>query len=202
MADSGNRIRERPTRGAAGLGEEVGVNDRLGRLETLANGSQLCPDSFLAHRLEPKLTANVLIPDEEGTMDTTATGAQLQPDDAAQIRATIEPWTKACLDRDWDALLAMCTEDIVISGPGGPKVSGDAVRPWLENYPVMKTMAFDFDRMEISGDLAVANGSGSMMIEVEGQEASMVFDFTDVLRKQHGTWLYSSVVFNSKDAPA
>ena len=135
-------------------------------------------------------------------MDTTATGAQLQPDDAAQIRAMIEPWAKACLDRDWDALLALCTEDIVISGPGGPKVTGDAVRAWLENYPVMKTMAFDFDRMEISGDLAVANGSGNMTIEVEGQEDSVAFDFTDVFRKEHGTWLYSSVVFNSKGAPA
>ena len=136
-------------------------------------------------------------------MDTTGTGAQQQPDDAAQFRATIEPWTKACVDRDWDALLAMCTEDIVISGPGDPKVTGDAVRPWLENYPVIKTMAFDYDRMEISGDLAAANGSGSMTIEVEGQEDSMDFDFIDVFRKdRHGTWLFSSIVFNSKDAPA
>ena len=136
-------------------------------------------------------------------MDTTATGTQMQPDAAAQIRATIAPWCQACLDRDWDALLAMCTEDIVISGPGEPKVTGDAVRPWLEDYPVMKTMAFDFDRMEISGDLAIANGSGSMTIEGEGGDVSMEFDFTDVFRKdQHGTWLYSSITFNSKDAPA
>ena len=136
-------------------------------------------------------------------MDTAATGAQLQPDDAAQIKATIARWTKACLDRDWDSLLAMCTEDIVFSGPGDPKVTGDAVRPWLENYPVMTAMTFDFDRIEVSGDLAAANGSGSMTIEVEGQEVSSDFDFTDVFRKdRHGTWLYSSVTFNSKDAPA
>ncbi len=137
-------------------------------------------------------------------MDTTDTGAQLQPDDDAQIRATIEPWTKACLDRDWDALLAMCTEDIVFSAPGEPKVTGTAaVRTWLEDYPVMKTLDFDFDRMEISGDLAVANGSGSMTIKVEGQEDTMIFDFTDTLRKnRHGTWLYSSVTYNAKAAPA
>ncbi len=31
----------------------------------------------------------------------------------------------------------------------------------------------------------------------------MAFDFTDVFRKdKHGTWLYSSVIFNSMDAPA
>ena len=136
-------------------------------------------------------------------MDTTDTGAQLQPDDDAQIRATIEPWTKACVDRDWDALLAMCTEDIVFSGPGEPKVTGDAVRPWLENYPVIKAFTFDFDRIEVSGDLAAANGSGSMLLEVEGQEVTSNFDFTDVLRKdQSGTWLYSSVIFNMNEEPA
>lgn len=136
-------------------------------------------------------------------MDTTDTGAQLQPDDAAQIRATIAPYTQACLDRDWDALLAMCTEDIVFSGPGEPKVTGDAVRPWLENYPVIKAFTFDFDRIEVSGDLAAANGSGSMLLEVEGQEVTSEIDFTDVFRKdQRGTWLYSSVTYNSNEAPA
>ena len=68
-------------------------------------------------------------------MDITATGAQQQPDDTAQIRAIIAPWRQACPDRGWDALLAMGTEDIVISGPGDPSVTGDTVRPWLENYP-------------------------------------------------------------------
>ena len=136
-------------------------------------------------------------------MDTTATGAQPQQDDAAQIRATIEPWRQACVDRDWDALLAMCTQDIEISGPGDPKVSGDNVRTWLENYPIIKTMAFDFDRIEVSGDLAAASGSGSMLLEADGQEATETFDFIDVFRKnESGTWLYSAINFNSKDAPA
>jgi ketosteroid isomerase-like protein len=97
----------------------------------------------------------------------------------------------------------MCTEDIVFSGPGEPKVTGsDAVRRWLEDFPIQKAMTVEFDRIEVSGDLAIANGSGSMTIEVEGQESSMDFDFTDAFRKnQQGTWLYSSVIFNSKDAP-
>jgi ketosteroid isomerase-like protein len=136
-------------------------------------------------------------------MDTTASGAQLQPDDAAQIRATIAPWRQACLDRDWDSLLAMCTEDIVFSGPGEPKVSGDAVRTWLENYPIIKTMEFDFERLEISGDLAAAHGSGSMLLEVDGEEVPERIDFIDVFRKgQDGTWRYSSLNFNSKIVPA
>ncbi len=57
--------------------------------------------------------------------------------------------------------------------------------------------------VEVSGDLAAASGSGSMLLEVEGQEVTETFDFTDVFRKdEQGTWLYSSVNFNSKDAPA
>ncbi len=136
-------------------------------------------------------------------MDTTGTGAQQQQDDAAQIRATIALFIQSCLARDWDAFLEMCTEDIVISGPGEPKVSGDAVRPWLEDYPIMKAMAFDFDRIEVSGDLAIANGSGSDILELEGQEVAGSFDFTDVFRKdQGGTWLYSSITFNRNDEPA
>ena len=136
-------------------------------------------------------------------MDNTGTGAQLQPDDAAQIRATIGPWNQACLDRNWDALLAMCTEDLVISGPGDPKVTGDAVRTWLENYPIIMTMTVAFDRIEISGDLATASGSGTMLLEVEGQEVTETFDFIDVFRKdESGAWLYSAINFNSKDAPA
>ncbi len=136
-------------------------------------------------------------------MDITSTGAQPQPDDTAQIRATIAPWVQACLDRDWDSLLAMCTEDIVFSPPGELKVTGEAVRPWLEDYPPIKAMAFDFDRIEVSGDLAASNGSGSMIIEVEGQEATVNFDFTDVFRKDlDGVFRYSSVIYNTKDAPA
>jgi ketosteroid isomerase-like protein len=133
-------------------------------------------------------------------MDTTGTGAQKQQDDAAQIRATIGPWNQACLDRDWDALLAMCTEDIVFSGPGQPKVTGDALRLWLEDYPVMKAMTFDFDRIEVSGDFAVASGSGNDILELEGQEVAWSFEFTDVFRKdQSGTWLYSWVTFNRNE---
>ena len=130
-------------------------------------------------------------------MDTTGTGAQQQPDDAAQIRATIAPFTQACLDRDWDALLALCTEDIVFSAPGGPKVTGDAIRPWLESYPVIKAFTYDFDRLEVSGDLAVGSGSGSDLLEVDGLEVAGSVEFTDVFRKdQSGTWLYSWVAFN------
>jgi ketosteroid isomerase-like protein len=96
----------------------------------------------------------------------------------------------------------MCTEDVVFSGPGGPRVSGEALRTRLDNFPVQTSMTFDFDRIEVGGDLAAVYGSGIMTLQVEEDEVPMYFDFVDILRKdQSGNWLYSSVIFNDKDVP-
>ena len=102
-------------------------------------------------------------------MDTTATGAQLQPDDDAAIRALIDPWRQSAIDRDWDAMLAMCTYEVVFSPPGEPKVSGAQLRPWLEAYPIIKEFNLGFDKIEVSGGLAIGVGWGKMTVEIEGQ---------------------------------
>jgi ketosteroid isomerase-like protein len=41
-------------------------------------------------------------------------------DATAAIRATVVPWTKAALDRNWDAMISMCTNDVVFAPPGEP----------------------------------------------------------------------------------
>lgn len=134
-------------------------------------------------------------------MDTTATGAQQQPDDTAAIRALIEPWSRSAIDRDWDAMLAMCTYDIVFSPPGEPKVSGTALRPWLEAYPIIKEFNWGFDEIEVSGDLAVGVGWGEMTVEIEGQEASTTIKLADALhRGEDGTWRFSHVIWNENEA--
>lgn len=134
-------------------------------------------------------------------MDTTATGAQLQPDDAAQIRGFVAPWTQAGLDRDWDAMLAMCTDDIVFSPPGEPKVSGAEVRPWLEAYPIIKQFIWGFDEIEVSGDLAVGVGWGKMTVEIEGQEASINIKLADTFRRgDDGSWRFSHLIWNENEA--
>jgi len=129
-------------------------------------------------------------------METTSSDTS-HADDVAQIRSTIEPWNRCCLERDWGSLLAMCTEDILFSGPGGEKVVGDAVRAWLDAFPVQTHLEWDFDRLEVSGNLATGSGSGRMTLEVEGQATTLSFDFCDVFRKgEDGQWRYSSVIFN------
>ena len=133
-------------------------------------------------------------------MDTAATGAQLQPDAAATIRGFVAPWTQACLDRNWDALLTMCTDDVVFSPPGEPKVSGAGVRTWLEAFPVIKEFNWDFDDINVSGDLAVGVGWGKMDVEVEGQDASMAIKFADVFRRgDDGSWRFVHVIWNENE---
>src|SRR5262245_41217036 len=121
---------------------------------------------------------------------------------AADIRATIPPWRQACLDRNWDALLSMCTDDVVFAPPGELQVSAPKVRAWLDAFPVMKAFEFKFDRVEVSGDLATATGGGTWTLDVAGKTVSANFKFADVLRKgSDGKWRYAHVIWNS-DTPS
>jgi ketosteroid isomerase-like protein len=122
-------------------------------------------------------------------------------DDASAIRGTIAPWCKAALDRNWEALLTMCTSDVVFAPPGEPSVSGNKVRPWLEAFPVMKEFNFGFDRIDVSRDLATGVGHGAWTLDINGQDVSATFKFADVFRRgPQGTWCYAHVIWNL-DAP-
>ena len=123
-------------------------------------------------------------------------------DDAAAIRATIPAWRKACLDRNWDALLGMCTDDVAFAPPGESLVSGSKIRAWLDAFPVMKVFDFKFDRVDVSGDFGTATGSGTWTLDVNGQDVSASFKFADVFRRgSDGSWRYAHVIWNS-DTPA
>ena len=119
-------------------------------------------------------------------------------DPKTAIRATIEPWTRAALDRDWDAMIAMCTSDVVFAPPGEPGVSGNGVKPWLEAFPVMKEFQWDFDRIDVNGDLATGVGRGRWTMDLDGEIVSATFKFADVFRKDaDGSWKYAHVIWNT-----
>ena len=121
-------------------------------------------------------------------------------DSTDTIRSFVAPWSQACVDRDWDALLAMCTDDVVFSPPGEPKVSGSGVRTFLEAFPVIKAFNWGFDDIDVSGDLAVGVGWGKMIVEAEGQDASMNFKFADVFRRgDDGSWRFAHVIWNENE---
>ena len=122
-------------------------------------------------------------------------------DASSAIRATVAPWTQAALDRNWDAMISMCTNDVVFAPPGEPSVSGKGLRPWLEAFPVMKEFNWDFDRIEVNGDLATGVGHGTWTLDINGQLVSASFKFADVFKKgPDGNWKYAHVIWNT-DAP-
>jgi ketosteroid isomerase-like protein len=121
-------------------------------------------------------------------------------DDVSAIRATAAPWCKAGIDRNWDALLALCTNDVVFAPPGEPSVSGNKLRPWLDAFPVMKDFRFSFDRIEVSGELATGVGRGSWTLDINGQDVSATFKFADVFKRSAHGWRYAHVIWNL-DAP-
>jgi len=123
-------------------------------------------------------------------------------DDAAAIRALISPWIQACKARDWDALLALCTDDIVFAPPGEPHVSGpSAIRTWMDAFPVIGEFTFAFDQVEVDGALGVGIGTGYMSAEVEGEATEMNFKFVDVLRKlPDGSWRFSHASWSPNES--
>jgi ketosteroid isomerase-like protein len=121
-------------------------------------------------------------------------------DDVSAIRATAAPWCEAGIDRNWDALLAMCTSDVVFAPPGEPSVSGSKLKPWLEAFPVMKDFRFSFDGIEVSGDLATGVGRGAWTLDINGQDVSATFKFADVFKRSPQGWRYAHVIWNL-DAP-
>lgn len=117
---------------------------------------------------------------------------------SSAIQGIIPRWNQACLDRDWDALLSMCTTDMVFMPPEGSPVAGAAIRPWLEAFPVIKTMWWEVSDLDESGDLAVARGPVKETLEIEGQEVLIDGKYCDVLRRgTDGEWRLSVVMWNS-----
>jgi len=123
-------------------------------------------------------------------------------DSKTQIEALVAPWVQACLDRDWDALLALCTDDVVFAPPGELSVSGEeSLKTWLDAFPVMTAFEFSFDQIDESDGLAVAFGKGSMTVEMGDETASMTIKFADVFHRQDdGGWLYSHVIWNGNES--
>ena len=121
-------------------------------------------------------------------------------DDAAHIRTLIAPWVDACLARDWDALFDICTEDVFFDPPGAPRVSGPDLRTFLDGFPVMSEFSFDFDNIQIDGNIAIGHGSGAMTVDMDGEDVAISFKFADHFRRgEDGTWRYSSVIWNDNE---
>ena len=122
----------------------------------------------------------------------------LTADDVAAIRGTIEPWTTACLQRDWDRLLDLCTDDIMFLPPNEPPVEPARARAWLDNFPTIKALSIEMEHVEGAGPVAYARGSVKMTLDISGQEVAFDGKYLDVFRKQpDGRWRFAQVIWNS-----
>ncbi len=130
------------------------------------------------------------------TTQTQVSGAAL-----AAVRDLIEPWNRACIERDWDALLDMCTPDVVFLPPGSPPLSGAAIRPWLEAFPEVRDMWWEVTALEAEGDLACLWGPVKQTLIVDGEKQSMHAKFCDLARRgPDGRWRFAVIIWNDNDA--
>ncbi len=128
------------------------------------------------------------------------TTATLPSVDVEAIKSTGKLWSEACIARDWDALLSLCSEDVVFLPPEEPAVAGKQVKSWLENYPEIRSFAVEFDHVEGQDHLAVAHGRFTMSVVPAGAPTPMTVagKFSDTFRKDaRGKWLYTCVIWNS-----
>ena len=100
--------------------------------------------------------------------------------------------------RDWEKVLAMCTEDIVYMPAGHPALRGRAeLRAWLEQFPKTQTFAQPLSHLEGDANRAVARAAFDATIEVERKPVTAAGKVLCTLRKEpSGKWLAQSVCWN------
>ena len=135
-------------------------------------------------------------------MESARPNSALAPEDVAAINALIEPWNEAVKQKDWEAVQAMCTDDMVFMPPEGLPVQGAGVRPFLEAFPTVKSMWWNIEDTHGQGDIAAVRGSVKETVEINGNDVLIDGKYCDVLRKgADGQWRFAVIIWNS-NAPA
>lgn len=115
----------------------------------------------------------------------------------AAVQDLIQPWNKAIIDRDWDRMLSMCTEDIMFMPHGEPPVSGDAVRPWLDSFPTVKAMSWDVAGLEAAEDMAFVRGSVQQTLQLDEGDYEVDGKYCDLVRREaDGQWRFAVIIWN------
>jgi len=122
-------------------------------------------------------------------------------DAASAANSYINPWSRACVERDWDALLAMCNDDMVFMPPGTNAVSGGSMRQWLDSLPTVKAMSWSIARIRQDGDTACLHGPVKQTFTIEGRDEHFDGKYCDVMRRgSDGKWRFSLIIWNSNHA--
>jgi ketosteroid isomerase-like protein len=136
-------------------------------------------------------------------MTTAVASTQLPIEEVAQLRGSVEQFVRSALARDWDALTALLTDDVVFLPPDQRALEGKAaVRTWLEVYPLIRAFTAGIVSAEGTSNLASVRGSFAMILEVDtNRSLSMTGKWCATYRKQPYTdWLCAYHIWNL-DAP-
>jgi ketosteroid isomerase-like protein len=123
----------------------------------------------------------------------------LTPKDRENIRTLGEVhWTGALTAGNLDALVELCTDDIVYMPADHPALRGrDQFRAWLSSFPKVVRMSQPMDWIEGTGGVAMAEASFAVTLEVEGQEVDSSGKAVCCLRRNEaGEWRVKSVCWN------
>ncbi|MEE8116597.1 MAG: DUF4440 domain-containing protein [Gemmatimonadales bacterium] len=127
--------------------------------------------------------------------------AALTDTDRDAIRASLDAFTDAALAQDWDAIVALYTEDAVLMPPNGPAVTGHAeIRDSWVAFPPLSAIHAEMVEIEGVGDLAYVRGTYHIVMDVEGSPED-TGKFLEIRRRQDdGAWLIVRDIYNS-DVP-
>jgi ketosteroid isomerase-like protein len=124
---------------------------------------------------------------------------QIASDFRAAIRTSTEAFSRLIVAQDFDGLIRLYTEDVVVMPPGHPALEGRAaVKSWLESFP--KITRFDADLHEIDGegDLAYARGSYMMTLLTDQGSVEVRGKYIEIHRRRaDGSWPIMRDIFNA-----
>lgn len=133
-----------------------------------------------------------------------ATVAPLSVEQRAALQELAKAWAEAAPRQDWDAILELCTDDVLFLPQDDPIVEGkEAQRAWHEDFPTVQEMTSELVKGEISGNTAIGQGVFSLVAEPEeGSLVNMKGKWLSGYRRQpDGRWLISHLAWNL-DSPA
>ena len=126
----------------------------------------------------------------------------LSTEDVVAIKALGSALDTAALDGDWNALVALFSEDAVLMNPNAPTYQGrSSLLEMIESLGLTVTEhKIEFVGVDGYGDIAYARGTYAETYSVEGVEEPIKDEgkILTILRKQSdGSWLFAIWMSNS-----
>jgi ketosteroid isomerase-like protein len=130
--------------------------------------------------------------------------AELTAADRARLREICEKdWVEAALSGNWDATMALCTDDFEYLPQDHPLLTGkEATKGFLQSFPPILRFSQTLDAATGSTDLTALRGSFDLTIQGEGQELSGHGKFLCTVAKRGNQWLLTAACFNWDAPPA